>query len=51
MCNHMAVRNCFFCYALAKTSLQGKFTLSLKTDEEETRAGEKKATTPQTCSK
>ena len=42
MCNHMAVRNCFFCHALAKTSLQGKFTLSLKTDEEETYVPEKK---------
>ena len=43
MCNHMGVRNCFFCHALAKTSLQGKFTLSLKTDEEETNVrGEKR---------
>lgn len=38
----MAVRNCFFCHALANTSLQGKFTLSLKTDEEETYVPEKK---------
>ena len=43
MCNHMVVRNCFFCHALAKTSLQGKFTLSLKTDEEKLTCGRKKS--------